>query len=184
MIFFISSICCCFLRFIPSGKSIYDPPWFGFILWHLWYNKWTSLKANSPPFINWKLLWYLFLSNSKSFFYSFMCFTINHDFYVECILRSSSLSFLEEIKLIVIVNWIFHVPDFMKSFLVSFMHGLVLLRYFSKSFAITFTFIFNIIVNLKINNSHSFIIIFFLMLKNISNLSNYSIFDCFSFFLV
>ena len=31
----------------------------------------------------------------------------------ECILRSSSLS-LEEIKLIAIVNWIFHMPDFLR----------------------------------------------------------------------
>ena len=46
----------------------------------------------------------------------------------ECITCSSSLS-LEEIKLIAIVNWIFHVSHFLRLFDV-FKHGLILLRYF------------------------------------------------------
>ena len=35
----------------------------------------------------------------------------------ECIMRSSSL-YLEEIKLIAIVSWIFHVSNFLRSFMI------------------------------------------------------------------
>ena len=55
------------LSFIQSGESKYDPPWFGFILWHLYYNKWTWSNTNSLPFIDSKLFWYLFLRESKSY---------------------------------------------------------------------------------------------------------------------
>ena len=46
----------------------------------------------------------------------------------ECITRSSSL-LLEDIKLIAIVKWIFHVSDILRSF-ISFKYGLILLRYY------------------------------------------------------
>ena len=49
----------------------------------------------------------------------------------ECIIRSSPLSSLEEIKLIVIVNSIFHVSDYLRSFMMFLKHGLILSRYFS-----------------------------------------------------
>ena len=70
----------------------------------------------------------------KMFFDNLICFILNHDFYVIilydsflcyhslCITCSSSL---EQIKLIGIVNWIFHVPDFLSLFMMSFKHGLV-----------------------------------------------------------
>ena len=48
----------------------------------------------------------------------------------ECITRSPSLS-LEEMKLVAIVNLIFHVSDFLGFFVVSFKYGLILLRYSS-----------------------------------------------------
>ena len=35
-----------FSFFIQSTESVYDPPRFGFILWYLWYNKWTWLETN------------------------------------------------------------------------------------------------------------------------------------------
>ena len=47
---------------------------------------------------------------------------------VEYIACSPSLS-LEETKLIAIVNWIFHVSDLLRSFIMSFKYGLILLRY-------------------------------------------------------
>ena len=47
----------------------------------------------------------------------------------EFITRSSSLS-MEEIKLLAIVDWIFHVLDFLRLF-ISFKDGLILLRYSS-----------------------------------------------------
>ena len=46
----------------------------------------------------------------------------------ECITGSSSLPSLEEIKIIVIVNWIFYVSDFLRSFMISFKYGLISLR--------------------------------------------------------
>ena len=63
----------------------------------------------------------------------FICFIINHYFYVslfECITCFLLLSF-EEIKLIVIVNWIFHKSDFLRLFMISFKYDLILLRKFS-----------------------------------------------------
>ena len=50
--------------------------------------------------------------------------------FFEFITHSSSVS-LEEIKLITIANWIFHVSDFLRSFIVSLKYGLTLLRYSS-----------------------------------------------------
>ena len=46
----------------------------------------------------------------------------------EFISRSLSV-FLEDIKLIVIVNWTFRVSDFLRSFMISFKYVLILLRY-------------------------------------------------------
>ena len=49
----------------------------------------------------------------------------------ECITRSSSLSSLEETKIIAIVNWIFHVSDCLRSFTMPLKYGVILLRYAS-----------------------------------------------------
>ena len=48
----------------------------------------------------------------------------------ECITRYSSLS-LQEKKLIAIVDWIFHVPDFWRLFMMYFKYGQMLLRHSS-----------------------------------------------------
>ena len=50
---------------------------------------------------------------------------------IECITCSSSLSSSEEKKLIVFVNSTFHVPDFLRLFMIPFRYGLMLLRYSS-----------------------------------------------------
>ena len=47
---------------------------------------------------------------------------------LSCITHSSSLP-LEETKLVAIVNWIFHVSDFFRLFMMSFKYGLILLIY-------------------------------------------------------
>ena len=47
--------------------------------------------------------------------------------FFECITCSSSLS-LEEIKLIAIFNYIFHVSDLLRLFMMSFKYGLIALR--------------------------------------------------------
>ena len=64
IIFFIDGIYCWFFIFIQSRESIQ----LEIILWHLQYNNWTSSKANLLPFIDSKLFWYLFFSESKSSF--------------------------------------------------------------------------------------------------------------------
>ena len=50
------------LFFIQSGESMYDQPWLGFNLWHLYYNK---LNKNSLYIINSKLFWHLIFRDSK-----------------------------------------------------------------------------------------------------------------------
>ena len=80
------------------------------------------------------LFWYLFLSESKSVFLTssaLSLITISTLSLFECIIWSSSLSSLEEIKLIVIVNWIFHVSDCLRSFMMSLKYVLILSRYSS-----------------------------------------------------
>ena len=44
----------------------------------------------------------------------------------ECITCSSSLSSSDETKLIVTVNWILHLPDFLRLFMIPFKYGLIL----------------------------------------------------------
>ena len=78
----------------------------------------------------------------------------------ECITRFSSLS-MEEIKLFPIVNYIFHMSDFLDLYL----------NYIS----ITIAFVFNLIVTARITY-------LLFMLKKIINICKYSIFNWFSFF--
>ena len=93
--------------FIQTGESIYDPPQFRFILWHLQYNKLTQSKIKSF-YLSFMFINY-FDSYHFEFFNNFICILTNLDFLVitfECITRSFTLS-LEEIKLIAIFNWSF-----------------------------------------------------------------------------
>ena len=53
----------------------------------------------------------------------------------ECITHSPQL-LLEEINLIAIASWIFHVSDFLRLFMMSFRYGLILLRYSSTDSAL------------------------------------------------
>ena len=98
----------------------------------------------------------------------------------ECMTHSSSLS-LDDIKLIVIVYWIFHISDFLRPFR-SFKYDLILLRYSSTDNVLcsTVTFIVNKIVTAKITYSNWFTIIFFFMLKKV--IPNYPGFDWFILF--
>ena len=50
--------------------------------------------------------------------------------FFESITHSSSLS-LPELKLMAIANWVFHVLDFLRLFMMCFKNGLYLLRYSS-----------------------------------------------------
>ena len=63
----------------------------------------------------------------KNFLNNFICYIINLDFYLTILWMhspSSSVS-LEKIKLIAIVNRIFHVSDFLRLLMVSFKYGLI-----------------------------------------------------------
>ena len=105
----------------------------------------------------------------ERFFYKFICFTINHYFFVILwmIVCSSSLS-LEEIKLIAIANWIFHVLDLLRLFMMSMRYSLM----DGVSFVFTTTFIFDMIVLPKITYPYLFLIFFWL--NNFHNVSIYS----------
>ena len=48
----------------------------------------------------------------------------------------SMLSLFEEVKLSAIINWIFHVSDFLRSFMMSFKYVLILLRYPSTDYVL------------------------------------------------
>ena len=68
----------------------------------------------------------------ENFFYNFICFITNMISVLslfECIIRSSSLS-IEEIKLFAIVNWIFHVSNFLRLFIMLLKYGLIYLDFF------------------------------------------------------
>ena len=111
------------LFFIQSGESIYDQASLEFVLWHFIFD--CVLTFNwcfQPNMIPRK-------KRLKKSFYNFIFFIINRDFYVinfECIIHSSS------INCNVIVNWMLHVSDFFRSFMVSFKYDQILLRYYSN----------------------------------------------------
>ena len=117
-----------FSFFIQSTESIYDPPRFGCILWYLWYSKWTWLETNWLPLIlNYFEIYFLvnqkvLITSSASSLIMISILSIS-----ESITCSASLS-MEEINLFAIVNWIFHVPDFLRLFVMPFKCRLILLR--------------------------------------------------------
>ena len=67
----------------------------------------------------------------KKPFYNFICIFIIISLLLlfEYITCSSSISSLDETKLIAISSWIAHAPNFLRSFIISFKSGLILLRY-------------------------------------------------------
>ena len=72
-----------FLSFIQSEGSIYGPSSLKFILWILWYDKWTQSNMKSLLLVDVSnSIGYLDRNDLKKFFYIFNCFNINHDFYV------------------------------------------------------------------------------------------------------
>ena len=98
----------------------------------------------------------------------------------QCITRSSSMS-SEDVKLIAIVNLIFHVSDFLRLFRMSFKYGLILSRYsFIGKVIFLFPLLSYSIIAIKVTYSYWFLIISFL-LKKCLHLSNYSAIDCFIF---
>ena len=103
---------------------------------HLCYDIYDKLnkpnpKTGSLPFIVSKLLWYLFLSVSKNIF---ICFIINHEFYVITFWMHYTLFIIiyGRNKVFCLTVAIFHVSDFLRLFMMAFRYSLILLRCSSK----------------------------------------------------
>ena len=118
----------------------------------------------------------------EKFFYNLICVIINHDFY--------AITFWMHYTLFIItfrwhkancfVNWIFDVSDFLKSFMISCKYGLILLRYCSIDSAL----FLSKLPYIQYTYCYWFVITFFflIILKKVSNISNYSVVDSFIFF--
>ena len=84
-------------------------------VWHLLYNSWTESKIKPLPLTDVsKPTWYLERSDLKSSL---------------TIVFALSSTFLEEMKLILIVNWIFHVSYFWRLIIIFLKLGLILSKY-------------------------------------------------------
>ena len=132
------------------------------------------MKTNSLPSIFSKLFWYHFLSDLKIFFitsFASSLIIISMLFLFECITRSSSLSSLEEIILIVIANWIFHALDFVRPYMICSKYGLIVLRYLLID-SVLFQCYLHIqykYYSKKYNSYWFIIILFYFMQEKISN---------------
>ena len=95
----------------------------------------TESETSSLSFIDSsKLFWYLWRSDFKSFFNNFTYFVINHDFFVITFWIDYALFvIIFGRNKIAIVNWIFLVPGFFRSFMIPVKYGLILLRNFPTS---------------------------------------------------
>ena len=128
-----------------------------------------------------------FLEWSKKFLYKFICFIIKHDFYIITFWMHYTLFIImfgrNKVNCYCLLN--FKCIRFFETIMISFKYGLILLRYFltDSFFSITVIFVFNITISPKIINSYWFIKLFFcFMFKEISNISNYYVFNFFIFF--
>ena len=121
LIIFFSRFIIAFSFFTQPEESIHDPPCLKFTSWHLESKSWTE----SNLFLSLMLLNYFdILKKSDLKSSSTTTLTLSKLINVglllfACIMRSSSASF-EEIKLIAIDNWIFHVSDSWRSIVISF----------------------------------------------------------------
>ena len=114
----------------------------------------------------------------KKFFYNFVCFIINHGFFVVTFWMHYMLFIITYREIIAIANWITHVADFLRLFMISFKCGLILLRYFSTDSVLFPSPYFHIRCNLC-----WFIIIFFFISKRfLISLSILSLITLFYFF--
>ena len=100
---FIDRIWC----FLVNQENIYDSPSFG---WKI-----NIIEDKVMTFNGFfQIILISIKERFKKFFYNFICFIINHDFYVITFWMHYTLfiiSIFKKIKLIVIVNWTFQVSD-------------------------------------------------------------------------
>ena len=135
--FLIDRIYCCFFVFHPVRRiSIWSTTiWIYFVTFITCRINEHNQRWNLLPFTDSSnLFWYIFLSDSKSFSITSSAspfIMVSMLSFFDCLSRSSSLWSLEQIKLILIAKWIFHVSDTLRSFMISFKYGLTSLRYSS-----------------------------------------------------
>ena len=127
-IFFIERIYFCFFAFYPI-RRIYIRYQYSDLLYGIYntineHNQRQSFYFSSI-FLNHFEIQSASITSSASSLIMVSMLSLFH-----CIACPSSLSSLDKVKLIVIVNWILHVSDVLRLFMVSFRYGLVLLRYF------------------------------------------------------
>ena len=91
-----------FLFFIQLGESVYDALWFN--LFHDNYNTITEYNHRKTHYLSWIVNYFdIYFKWIKEFFYNFICYITNHDFYA--ITSSSSLSSSKEIKLLLLIEF-------------------------------------------------------------------------------
>ena len=139
------------------------------------------MKTNALSFIDSILLWYLFLSESKSSLITSSASSlimISMLLLFQCI-TLSSLLFMEEIKLFAIVNWIFQVSDYLRLFMMRFKYDIILSRFLQLIVSYFYHFYFLIQYNCFSKNyllllvyNISFV---FFTLKKILDISRYSL---------
>ena len=102
----------------------------------------------------------------------------------ECITCYSS-SFLAEIKLIAIVNWIFQVSGLLRLFMMSFKYGLILFGYSPIESVLFLSPLLSYWrLNYLLKKSYLLLMVYHNLLyaKKVPNISKYSFFNCFLFF--
>ena len=182
VIFFIDRIYCFFFCFYPIKRIYISSTSFKV------YVKWTQSKIKSLLFIDVSSpIWKLWRRYSKSFpitSFAFSLIKISMLLLFECIKLSLSLS-LVHIKLVTIVNWIFHLSDFLGLF-TPFKHSLILLDIIQLIIFYFYHNYFHVQYNYysKIFYSYWLIIILSFMLKKIPNIPSYSNFNSFIFFFL
>ena len=123
---------------------------------------------------------------TQKFINNIICNIISHKFYIATFrMPYFSLVSLEEITLIAIDTWTFHVPDLLKinHYISQIGFNFVrLVLYWHVFIFITVTFIFNIIVVPKITYSYWFTIIIFLFKKDLIISNHLSFMTSFYFF--
>ena len=157
---------------------------------HLFHDIFNTVNEHNQRLIQYLLLipsyFDIYFPVNQKVFYNFICFIINHDFYVITFWMHYALFIITygRNKMIYYYQLNFQLADFLRLFMMSFKSDFVkILLKWQCFISITVILDFNIIVTPKNYLFLWFIVIFFFfLLKNIITISKYSIFNWFSFF--
>ena len=98
--------------------------------------QWMTTTKNKITTSHWCVEWNMIAIKKwfKTFFSNLICFIINNDIYVITFwMHMLFIIIFRRNKLIAIANWIFHISDFLRLFMVSLKYGLILLSYSSTA---------------------------------------------------